>query len=310
SYDAGAAYPDNTAALDPDGYDLPGRFCADVEVPATGTLYIVGHGLGPGSGTGRISTEVGLTAASPVSDYVLTTTGVPETVQAGEEFSFTLTVVGAPGTSDHIGAHYGASTSTSPSTAVYTKACIHQGDALPGTFTVKCTFTEPGTVYLRGHTRTGTSNETYRHFWAAEEAITVEGESMLFQGSATEVGKPSIVNGTGMLTSTAKSGSNATLCWTIKGTGNVPHVAIHWDDASHADAPDRSFLLYDLGASYPGNGTRAAAWGYNLTGAGTQFCTDLTMPASGDVFVVAHAIDRAAGLGKLSEELKITGTPI
>lgn len=175
-YDAGAAYPDNTAALDPEGYDLPGDFCADVDVPATGTLYIVGHVIDADGPPGVLSNEVTLagTANVPTSGpYALTTTGVPSTATAGVNFTFSLVIAGPPGTSDHIGAHFGKNTTTGTGApAADAGSCVHTNGTLPGQFTVACTIMEAGTWHLRGHLRTGSAGN-YSHWWASENTIVV-----------------------------------------------------------------------------------------------------------------------------------------
>lgn len=107
----------------------------------------------------------------------------------------------------------------------------------------------------------------------------------------------------------AAAGSKATVCFTVSGTGRVPHVAIHWDNASHAAEPTRTFAAYDLGASYPNNRTEADGNGYQLQATGARFCTALTMPAQGSAFVVAHAIDSTGAPGRLSTEREIDVTP-
>lgn len=101
------------------------------------------------------------------------------------------------------------------------------------------------------------------------------------------------------------AGSKATVCWSVSGTGKVPHTAIHWDDASHASEAPRTFQLYDLGASYPNNQSSAASGGYSVQPTGTSFCTAATMPASGSIFVVGHVMDSTGAPGRISSEREI-----
>lgn len=108
---------------------------------------------------------------------------------------------------------------------------------------------------------------------------------------------------------TAPAGSQATACWTVSGTGKVPHTAIHWDDETHASETPRTFQLYDLGASYPNNQSSAAAGGYSVQPTGTRFCTAATMPASGSIFVVAHVMDSTGAPGRISSEREIKVGP-
>ncbi|MEA3136222.1 MAG: hypothetical protein QOJ26_490 [Thermoplasmata archaeon] len=103
----------------------------------------------------------------------------------------------------------------------------------------------------------------------------------------------------------APAGSMATTCWTVSGTGKVPHTAIHWDDTSHATENPRTFQLYDLGASYPNNQSSVDPNGYSVQPAGTRFCTAATMPASGSIFVVAHVMDSTGSPGRISTEREI-----
>jgi plastocyanin len=103
----------------------------------------------------------------------------------------------------------------------------------------------------------------------------------------------------------APAGSKATVCWAVSGTGTVPHTAIHWDDTSHAAETPRTFQLYDLGASYPNNGTSAAPSGYLVEPTGTRFCTAATMPTTGSIFVVAHVMDSTGAPGRISSERRI-----
>jgi len=64
-YGAGMAWPDNATQAAADGYALPGRFCATVPVPSSGSLYIVAHAdlVHPPHG-GLLSEEVRLSAAT------------------------------------------------------------------------------------------------------------------------------------------------------------------------------------------------------------------------------------------------------
>jgi plastocyanin len=105
--------------------------------------------------------------------------------------------------------------------------------------------------------------------------------------------------------SSSPAASMALVCWEVFGTGKVAHVAIHWDNVSHADEPARAFADYDLGASYPGNESSASPNGYALQPTGAEFCTSATMPASGSIFVVGHVIDSTGAPGRLSAEREV-----
>jgi plastocyanin len=128
-------------------------------------------------------------------------------------------------------------------------------------------------------------------------------------GSSTSTGSASSVATAiefSSIPASAPAGSKATACWTVSGTGKVPHTAIHWDNRSHATEAPRTFQLYDDGASYPDNQTSAASQGYSVQPTGTRFCTAATMPASGSLFVVAHVMDSTTGApGRISSEREI-----
>lgn len=113
------------------------------------------------------------------SAYTLTLTGFPATAKAGEAFTFTLKIEGGDAkSSDHIGAHYGKTSTSEPSTTVYTNTCPHTTGSVPGTFQVTCTVPDPGTYYLRGHLRTNTSG-TLENFWTTEHSVNVQGLASL-----------------------------------------------------------------------------------------------------------------------------------
>lgn len=134
------------------------------------------------------------------------------------------------------------------------------------------------------------------------ETSTTTTSSAPVTGTATAVEIVSAPNA-------AAAGSKATVCFTVSGTGRVGHVAIHWDNSTHATEPTRTFATYDAGASYPDNRSEADPNGYQLQATGTTFCTALTMPDEGSAFVVAHAIDSTGPPGRLSTEREIDVTP-
>lgn len=104
--------------------------------------------------------------------YTVTTSGVPSQATPGVPFTFTMTVDGPAGTTDHLGAHYGRNATAPPTPAAYDQACDHQEATLPGTFTVSCTIVVPGTWHLRGHVRTGAA-PNFTHAWGPDTTITV-----------------------------------------------------------------------------------------------------------------------------------------
>jgi hypothetical protein len=56
SYHGGAAYPDNQTAQS-GHYQLPGPFCTNLKMPASGTVFFVAHVLNPATGRNEISRE-------------------------------------------------------------------------------------------------------------------------------------------------------------------------------------------------------------------------------------------------------------
>lgn len=107
--------------------------------------------------------------------YHLTLANVPTTpVQPNSNFSFDLAVDGDDQhASDHIGAHFGNSTTATPSTTVYATTCMHQAAQLPGDFQVTCKAPATAGVYfLRGHARIIQDNVTTQ-WWSAEITFTV-----------------------------------------------------------------------------------------------------------------------------------------
>ncbi len=113
---------------------------------------------------------------SAATEYKLATLGVPAAVDPGTNFTFTLTITGAvTKASKHVGAHWGAiSTTAAPSTAIYSKACVHQEGTVPGTFTVTCNMSAPGTHYLRGHLQVLDDGKTV-NYWSDEARVRVKG---------------------------------------------------------------------------------------------------------------------------------------
>ena len=56
-YDQGAVYPGNATQAAPEGYNLPGSFCANVPVPANGSLYLRAHVIDATGAPGKLSDE-------------------------------------------------------------------------------------------------------------------------------------------------------------------------------------------------------------------------------------------------------------
>lgn len=105
--------------------------------------------------------------------YTITVEEPPTTVTANESFTFNITIEGdVESTTDHAGAHYGNQSSDEPSTTVYDQTCAHSGGAVPGSFEVTCTISEPGTYYYRGHLRITEGGQTH-NWWSEEHQVVV-----------------------------------------------------------------------------------------------------------------------------------------
>ena len=178
------------------------------------------------------------TGPANATDYALAAAGVPASVYAGQDFTFTLFANGTGATAtDHVGAHYGANstngTNATPSTTIYDKACAHQAGTLPGQFNVTCNVGTPGAYYLRGHARAnGTDGQL--NFWTSESRILVVGNLTLGSSLQTDATTPN----------TAHLNQAFTFTLYANGTGNVTsdHVGAHYSGASHAAAAPTTTL--------------------------------------------------------------------
>lgn len=63
SYKGGALYPANATAAASGGYTLPGPWCTNVEMPASGSIFFVTHALDQASGRNEISHEYRISVA-------------------------------------------------------------------------------------------------------------------------------------------------------------------------------------------------------------------------------------------------------
>jgi uncharacterized protein (DUF427 family) len=94
----------------------------------------------------------------------------------------------------------------------------------------------------------------------------------------------------------AEPGDPTPVCFRVEGTGHLPHVAVHWDTASHPNAT--TFADYKGGAVYPGGAAVASPAGYDLPG---TFCTTIP-PQTQTIYYRAHALDPTHAPGTLSPE--------
>jgi hypothetical protein len=162
------------------------------------------------------------------------------------------------------------------------------GYALPGRFCTAVTVPATGPLYIVGHAMV-----------SAPGKISDETTLRAVGGGRVE----SIESPTGP--NSAAPNSDVEICWIIKGTGNVAHVAIHWAYQSQAGRPDRKFSDYDKGAAYPNNTATLDRDGYELQPGGVEYCANVHLPVSGTVYIVGHAIDRNGAPGILSGEKSI-----
>lgn len=98
------------------------------------------------------------------------------------------------------------------------------------------------------------------------------------------------------------AGDKAVVCWTVEGKGRAPHVALHWSNRSQASKPGRTFADYSLGAAYPNNASALEPAGYALP---ARFCTGVTVPPQGTLYIVGHAMGDEGPPGRISEEVTL-----
>lgn len=156
-----------------------------------------------------------------------------------------------------------------------------EGYTLPGTFCGAIPVPATGRLYYRAHVI-----DT-----AGAPGRLSDEHNLTFSGEATSVTLTTVPND-------AASGSDALVCWRVAGTGNVPHVALHYDNESHSGS-SATFADYKMGAAYPDNTTSVKDEGYDLPG---DFCANVPMPETGRLYLRAHALDRNGAPGVLSDE--------
>jgi hypothetical protein len=129
----------------------------------------------PTASTSASQTATG-TPAPTASSYSIDVFGFPTMPLApSATFNFTDHITGdAQRTSDHIGAHFGPNSTTTPSTTAYPSICQHTHGDMPGDFMVVCTApATPGTYYLRGHARITLGANSTVSWWGDELTFTV-----------------------------------------------------------------------------------------------------------------------------------------
>lgn len=102
---------------------------------------------------------------------------------------------------------------------------------------------------------------------------------------------------------TAPASAVALVCWSVTGTGSIPHTALHTDTTRHPTAT--SFSDYKGDAFYPNNRTSADTQGYALPG---SFCTNVRMPTNGTLYFRAHAMVNPPGMMSAESSIAVNGS--
>lgn len=149
-----AVYPNNGPATTSGSFALPGPFCGNVTMPASGTLYLRAHALVDGVG------YLGPERTVAIAPRVVITGGLPESAAAGSVVPLCWRTEGSAGTSGHTAIHYGNESKLN-ATAVseYPEALYPDNGpatttgsfALPGPFCANLTMPQSGSVYFRPH---------------------------------------------------------------------------------------------------------------------------------------------------------------
>lgn len=197
-------------------------------------------------------------------------------------------------------------TGTIPHTAIHTDTESHPGNSasfsdydgqafypdnattaqqvtLPGNFCTAVTVGEQN-MFIRAHAMAAAPGMV-----SAEREIQVRATTAVI--AAVTLGQ---YNQTGM------PGNTTLVCWTVTGTGHIPHTALHTDTVTRPTAT--SFADYKGSPYYPQNRTSQDPAGYDLPG---TFCTNLSYPANGTLYFRAHAMTNPPGM--MSAEGRITG---
>lgn len=298
TYAGDAYYPANQQPTLTGQFDLPGIWCASVTLPANGTLYVRPHTvftglpgtLGPelaiATGAGNATAQGTVRAVYVVS--------APENVTAGQDANVCWRVEGT-GTIAHtaihwdIASHPNATAFSEYPNAIYRNngpATLSGNFQLPGVFCAAIRQVNQ-TVHFRAHALTSTAALPGQ--LSTEQVITVGAQTVDF----TEI--PEV----------AGAGTNVSVCWSAPAlTGSSVHTAVHWDTVSHPNAT--SFSVYP-NAIYPNNGPATTSGSFATPG---PFCANLTMPASGAVYMVAHIVPPGGSLpGTISVERSIAVAP-
>ncbi|MGQ0536727.1 MAG: hypothetical protein ACT4PT_11735 [Methanobacteriota archaeon] len=225
----------------------------------------------------------------------ITVTAAPSDAQADSRATVCWRIEGS-GQVPHTAVHYGdesrpqATSFQDYPNAAYPEnrtAADPAGYDLPGTF---CTGVPVGEqdVYLRAHV---IDSEGGNGRLSEESRIRATG--------GTPAAAVVSVSWDPLPPASGNASAPVVLCWSVAGAGTIPHTAVHSDAASHAN--DTGIGNYRA-AHYPENASSAQP--KQLPG---RFCTSVTLPASGTLYVRAHAMITPPGT--VSEERAIAVTP-
>lgn len=166
-----------TACTPVSGSYADDEILVDCAFTTQGTYYLRGHSIIMNGGqaqhywTEEFIVKVVPAQPAPTTGVDVSVWNMPSNVQANETFTFHLVVTSTePRSSDHMGAHFANASSPTGSITHYAAACNHVAGNVSGEFDITCSFPEPGTYYLRGHARFGTTG-AFEHNWALETQI-------------------------------------------------------------------------------------------------------------------------------------------
>lgn len=133
-----------------------------------GLFLIAGCAGGPVRDTGATVAQVN------AETYQVAIVGLHGEVIPGSNMTITVRITGSPVvSSDHIGAHFGKTSTTEPSTAVYTLKCNHVSGLMSSDKTISCPIPgETGTYYIRAHAAVDQGGQTY-NYWGEELSFQV-----------------------------------------------------------------------------------------------------------------------------------------
>jgi hypothetical protein len=302
-------YPDNATAADPNGYNLPGSFCARIHVGAA-DVYFRAHYIDSAGGNGQVSDEKEMspqvmTPTPPSTVVAVTFQGsTPDSAAAGTRVPVCWTVTGT-GKVAHTAIHTDTATHrTSNNFEDYkgntsypndTPVADPNGYSIPGTFCANVTMPSSGTLYLRAHAMLPPPPPGMLS--AQERAIQVN-ETGNMTGTNGVVLSVAFGGSSPSPSFNAPHGTMVNVCWNVTGApGHIPHTAVHTDTTSHIGDSSATFETYLGQAYYPGGALVQDPNGYSLTSAQTQFCTDIPAPATAGqiLYIRAHAMDAVTG---------------